>query len=129
MYVSASSIPVAYIASSKGGYTHRPVMYLFRLIPARHRTTLWCNPPRVRNIPGVITQVSDTNKKIACTTALKKLLAFHTLHSSFPKILDKHAHFFLSTLIFCTNSVQMLVDEFRNLPKDLEEVTASNDCL
>ena len=63
-YVSTSSNPTTAITDSKGGYSHRPIMPRFVLIPTKRWDTLWCNPLRFYLIPGVITQVSNPNNRV-----------------------------------------------------------------
>ena len=53
-----------------GSTTPPPIVSRFGLIPARQQAILLWNPPRVRPILGVITQVYDTNKRVALTDAL-----------------------------------------------------------
>ena len=69
MYTSNSSIPASLSASAIRGYSHPPSGRLFEIFPVILRTTRWRNPPRVRAMRGVTTQVSDPKISVACTTA------------------------------------------------------------
>ena len=69
-YFSTSSITTSAIIASKGGCAHYPDVSRYGCIPTKWRATMWWKVPRVRPIMGVITQVSNLNKRFAWSTAL-----------------------------------------------------------
>ena len=64
------------------------------------------NPPRAYPIWGVITKVSDLNKRIACATALLNVTEVRASDPSSTKILDILAHFRQAFLKLETNNIQ-----------------------
>ena len=69
IYVSVSSSPANLIAYPKRGYSHVPSVCRQGIFPKILHATLWRNPPRIRLMRGVGTQISDPNSRMAWITA------------------------------------------------------------
>ena len=70
MDVSTSSSPADTISPYKVVYYHLPTALFCGCIPAKRRSDLLWKPTIFHLILGVITQVSDSNNRVAWKTAL-----------------------------------------------------------
>ena len=91
--VSLSSRTTYSIDVSKVGYSRHPFLPHFGFIPIKGRTTLWWDLPRLCPILRIIVQVSYQNNRFELMNALYNVPEVRCYASSFPKILDKRAHF------------------------------------
>ena len=68
MYSSNYLGPASLSAFAIGGYSHPPSVRLFGSFPRILLNTQWWNPPRVRAMRGVTTQVSNLKTSVAYIT-------------------------------------------------------------
>ena len=114
MYTYNSSIFTSLSASTIRGYYHLPSGRLFRVFPMICCTTWWWNPPKVRDMRRINTQVSNLNSRISCKTATYNRPNVLSLLTHY---LQEVGHTFCALWRLATNSVNSLSTANRVRPR------------
>ena len=123
MYTSNSYRNVSLITYPRVEDYQLPLVCLQGRFHGSRWYTLWWNPPSDLPMQGVTPHVSEPNRNMAWTNALKLRPGICTPDPSFPITLDIHAHFFLYLFSFITTIFQSLYVATMMCPRYLNTVT------
>ena len=121
IYSSVAPNSASSLATAAEVYSHFPSVRLRRRLLVNRRATWSWNPPSIRTMRGVTTQVSAPKRSTDWTTALKKSPYTHGAVPSLLRILVNLCHTALAFSRFLTTSVQSLYAAETTRPKYLKE--------
>ena len=129
MYSLTRPSPTASIASASGGYNHLVLGCRRGFVIIKQQENLLLNPPKVRQIWGVATHVSEPKRRTVFITALERVTDVLASSTSFPIIWGVQDYFLWTFLRLATTYDQSSSVAVRRQMKYLYKPVLDRGCI